>query len=82
MATILIPVDREIATKMLRTVSREGQHEVTNPPLRKKRSSGRVQSARLSEERLVKGMYRDISKFVINLEAPIKVFLHLPCMEY
>ena len=64
---------------MLRTVSREGQREVTNPPLRKKRSSERVQSARLSEEKLVKGMYRDISKFVINFEAPINVLPYLPC---
>ena len=60
----MIPTDRGIATKMLRTVSREGQQETINPPLSKKRS-GRVQSARLSEEKLVKGMYRDISKFVI-----------------
>ena len=60
----MTPADREIASKMLRTVSREGQRETTNPPLSKKRSSGRVQSARLREEKLVKGMYRDISKFV------------------
>lgn len=59
--------DRVIATKMLRSVSREGPREPTNnPPLSKKRSSGRVQSARLSEDKLVKGMYRDISKFVIH----------------
>lgn len=59
-----IVTDREIATKMLRTVSREGRvPAANNPPLGKKR--GRVQSARLSEEKLVKGMYRDISKFVI-----------------
>lgn len=55
--------DRDIATKMLRSVSREGPREPTNnPPLSKKRNSGRVQSARLSEDKLVKGMYRDISK--------------------
>ena len=33
--------------------------------LSKKRCSERVQSARLSEDKLVKGMYRDISKLVI-----------------
>ena len=53
---------------MLRSVSREGQREATNnPQLSKKRRPGRVQSARLSEDKLVKGMYRDISKFVIYL---------------
>ena len=51
---------------MLRSVSREGQREAANNPLlNKKRRPGRVQSARLSEDKLVKGMYRDISKFVI-----------------
>lgn len=60
--------DRDIAIKMLRSVSREGQRETTsNPPLSKKRTSGRVQSARLSEDRLVRGMYHDISKFVAVL---------------
>lgn len=64
---LTIVTDRDIAAKMFRTVSREGQRETTNnPPLRKKRSSGRVQSARLSEEKMIKGMYRDISKFVIS----------------
>lgn len=64
---LAIVTDRDIAAKMFRTVSREGQREATNnPPLRKKRSSGRVQSARLSEEKMIKGMYRDISKFVIS----------------
>lgn len=55
--------DRDVATRMLRSVSREGQREAANNPLlNKKRRPGRVQSARLSEDKLVKGMYRDISK--------------------
>ena len=63
---LMITTDRETATKMFRTVSREGQHVATNnPPMSKKRSSGRVQSARLSEEKLVKGMYHNVSKLVV-----------------
>ena len=65
MVILVLTIDRDIATRMLRSVSREGQREATNnPQWSKKRRSGRVQSARLSEEKLVKGMYRDISKFV------------------
>ncbi|XP_065912754.1 uncharacterized protein [Dysidea avara] len=55
--------DRSIATKMLRTISREGQQRepVSNPSAVKRRSSGRIQSARLSEDRVVKGMYNELS---------------------
>jgi len=54
---------------MLRTISREGQQRepASNPSAAKRRSSGRIQSARLSEDKVVKGMYNELSKYVESL---------------
>jgi len=53
---------------MLRTISREGQRQEasSNPPpaAAKRRSSGRIHSARLSDDKVVKRMYNELSKYV------------------
>ena len=52
---------------MLRTISREGQRQEasSNPlPATKRRSSGRIHSARLSDDKVVKRMYNELSKYV------------------
>lgn len=65
----LFILDRSVATKMLRTISREGQQRgpASNPSATKRRSSGRIQSARLSEDKVVKGMYNELSKYADSL---------------